>query len=161
MFGWAFDRENKPALDTLGEVRLFKGLSKVMLRKLLVELFEKEYNAGEIIFSEGDNGKALYIVMSGAVDIIKNNGSGDRVLAPLGPGSYFGELALISESPRFASAVAVEKTNLLIMYKSYFDSLIKGNSRISSRVLLNLAECLSGYICNRDLKEVFPCDVVE
>ena len=129
---------------------LFKGLNRNLLRKLLAELFEKEYHAGEIIFSEGDNGKALYIVMSGAVNIIKREGPGDKVLAPLGPGSYFGELALISETPRFATAVAVEKTNLLIMYKSYFDNLIKGNSRISSRVLLNLAESLSGYICGRD-----------
>jgi CRP/FNR family transcriptional regulator, cyclic AMP receptor protein len=161
MFGWAFDNENKDNLDVLGEVRLFKGLNKTLLRKLLIELFEKEYHAGEIIFSEGDNGKALYIVMSGAVNIVKKYGPGDKVLAPLGPGSYFGELALINESPRFATAVAVEKTNLLIMYKSYFDNLIKGNSRISSRVLLNLAECLSGYICGRDPKDAFPHDISE
>ena len=151
VFGWAFDSENKTSLDILSNVRLFKGLNKALLRKLLTELFEKEYNAGEVIFSEGDRGKALYIVMSGSVKIVKKTGSDDKVLAPLGPGSYFGELALISESPRFASAITDEKANLLIMYKSYFDNLIKGDSRISTRVLLNLAECLSGYICGRDL----------
>jgi len=161
IFGWAFDTQNKGNLEKLGEVRLFKGLSKALLRKLLIDLFEKEYDAGEIIFSEGDSGKALYIVMSGTVNIVKKDGSEDKVLAPLGPGSYFGELALISESPRFATAVAVEKTNLLIMYKSYFDHLIKGNSRISSRVLLNLAECLSGYICSRDPKDTFTRDISE
>lgn len=84
--------------------------------------------------------------MSGSVNIVKKCDSGDKLLAPLSPGSYFGELALISESPRFAAALAEEKTRLLIMYKSYFDNLIKGNSRISSRVLLNLAESLSHYI---------------
>jgi len=151
IFGWALDSGNKASLEILSNVRLFKGLNKTLLRKLLAELFEKEYNAGEIIFSEGDSGKALYIVMSGSVKIVKKTGSDDKVLAPLGPGSYFGELALISETPRFASAVVEEKAVLLIMYKSYFDNLIKGNSRISSRVLVNLAECLSGYICNRDL----------
>ena len=69
------------------------------------------------------------------------------MLASLGPGSYFGELALIKELPRFATAVVEEKTKLLIMYKSYFDNLIKSNSAISSRVLINLVESISGYIC--------------
>jgi CRP-like cAMP-binding protein len=146
LFTWAFDTENKNNLDIIAQVQLFKGLNNTLLRKLLIDLFEKEYGAGEIIFSEDDSGKALYIILSGSVNIVKKVESGHKVLAPLGPGSYFGELALISEAPRFASAVAEEKTNLLIMYKSYFDDLIKGNSRISSRVLLNLAESLSGYI---------------
>ena len=148
IFGWAFDTESNKDLDILSKVSLFKGLNKPLLRKLLIDLFEKEYGAGEIIFSEGDSGKALYIVMSGSVHIVKKTGSENKVLALLGPGSYFGELALISESPRFASAISEEKTNLLIMYKSYFDNLIKGNSRISSRVLLNLAKSLTDYIRN-------------
>ena len=159
ILGWAFDSENKASLDILSDVPLFKGLNRNLLRKLLAELFEKEYHAGEIIFSEGDKGKALYVVMSGVVNIVKKDGPGDKVLASLGPGSYFGELALINESPRFAAAVAVEETYLLIMYKSYFDNLIKGNSRISSRVLLNLAECLSGYISSRNVKDAFPRDI--
>ena len=96
-------------LAIISEVSLFKGLSKSLLRKLLIDLYEKEYAAGEIIFSEGDCGKALYIVMSGSVNIVKKSGSGDKVVAPLAPGSYFGELALISESPRFATAVADRK----------------------------------------------------
>ena len=146
LFGWALDKETNNDLAIISEVSLFKGLSKNLLRKLLIDLFEKEYDAGEIIFSEGDSGKALYIVMSGSVNIVKKCDAGDKVLAPLAPGSYFGELALISEAPRFASVIAEEKTRLLIMYKSYFDELINGNSRISSRVLLNLAGSLSQYI---------------
>ena len=148
LFRWAFDAgDEHKDLEVMAKVRLFTGLNNTLLRKLLIDLFEKEYDAGEIIFSEGDSGKALYIVMSGSVDIVKKADTGSKVLASLGPGSYFGEMALISDAPRFASAVAVgEKTNLLIMYKSYFDSLIKVNSRISSRVLMNLAESLSGYI---------------
>ena len=146
LFGWALDKENNDDLSTIGKVRLFHRLNKTLLRKLLIDLFEKEYYAGEIIFSEGDSGKALYIVMSGSVTIVKKCDSGEKLLASLSPGSYFGELALISESPRYATAISEEKTRLLIMYKSYFDNLIKGNSRISSRVLLNLAESLSQYI---------------
>jgi CRP-like cAMP-binding protein len=146
-FQWAVDTEKENELAILKNVPLFNGLNKTQLRKLLIDLFEKDYTAGETVFSEGDIGKALYIVMGGSVKIVKNTPAGDKVLAALNPGSYFGELALIKESPRFAAAVAEENTRLLIMYKSYFDNLIKGNSVISSCVLLNLVESLSGYIC--------------
>lgn len=146
LFKWALDTEKEHNLHILKDVQLFKGLNRKLLRKLLIDLVEKEYEAGEIIFSEGDVGKALYVILDGSVKIVKKTDSGEKVLAVLGPGSYFGELALINQSPRFASAITEEKANLLIMYKSYFDNLIKGNSAISSRVLLNLVSSLSNYI---------------
>jgi CRP-like cAMP-binding protein len=140
------DTEKQPHLDILKEVMLFKGLNKNLLRKLIIDLVPKEYNAGEIIFSEGDTGKALYIIMAGSVKISKKVDPGEKILASFGPASYFGELALINQSPRFATAIAQENTNLLIMYKSYFDDLINGNNIISTRILLNLVESLSQYI---------------
>lgn len=148
LFKWACDTEKDRDLKILTEVSLFGGLKKHFLRKLLTEMFEKEYREGEKIFSEGDTGKALYIVMAGSVKIIRQADSREQILARLGPGSYFGELALIKESPRFASAIAEEKARLLIMYKSYFDSLMKGNGAISSQILVNLVETLSSYISN-------------
>lgn len=150
LFGWALDKGSDDDLAVIGAVRLFKGLGKNLLRTLLIGLFEKEYALGETIFSEGDRAKALYIVMSGSVKIVKKSATGDKLLARLTQGSYFGELALISESPRFATAITEDNTRLLIMYKSYFEDLIKGNSRISSRVLLNIAESLSQYIHGGD-----------
>ncbi len=146
LFGWALDKEKKRRVAILQKVHLFKGLRSNLLMKLLVDLVEKEYEPGEVIFSEDEIGKALYIILEGSVAITKK-GKGDRlVLAELPAGSYFGELALIDQMPRFASASAQERTTLLIMYKSYFDNLIKGSSAISSRVLLNLVELLSTYI---------------
>lgn len=149
-FNWALDSEKEHSVSVLREVLLFKGLNKKLSRKLLIDLIEKEYKPGEIIFSEGDSGKALYVILSGSVRIVKKINSGQKILANLGPGSYFGELALINQLPRFASAVADAESNLLIMYKSYFDNLIKGNSAISSQVLFNLAESLSYYICRSE-----------
>ncbi|MEW6109599.1 MAG: cyclic nucleotide-binding domain-containing protein [Nitrospirota bacterium] len=153
LFKWAIDSEKSYKLDIIREVPLFNGLNNNLLRKLLTDLVEKKYNAGDIIFSEGDDGKALYIVMDGSVKIAKKIDSGENTLAVLGPGSYFGELALINQSPRFATAVAEKDSNLLIMYKSYFDDLIKGNSAISSRILLNLVRSLSNYICRNQTIE--------
>ncbi|MBI5848946.1 MAG: cyclic nucleotide-binding domain-containing protein [Nitrospirae bacterium] len=146
LFGWALDKEKERRVAILQKVHLFKGLRRNLLMKLLVDLVEKEYEAGELIFSEGEIGKALYIILEGSVALTKKGKEAPLVLAELQAGSYFGELALIDQMPRFATASAQEKTILLIMYKSYFDDLIKGSAAISSRVLLNLVELLSVYV---------------
>jgi CRP-like cAMP-binding protein len=145
-FTWALDTTRESHLRTLGDVPLFKGMGKKLLRKLLIDLIQKKYTAGDIIFHEGESGKAVYVVLEGSVKIIKKSNLENRTLAVLGPGSHFGELALLSHCERFATAAAEKDALLLIMYKSYFDDLIRGNSAISSRVLLNLAEILSNYI---------------
>jgi CRP-like cAMP-binding protein len=145
-FAWALDSPRASHLRVLGDVPLFKGMGKKLLRKLLIDLIEKTYMTGDVIFHEGDSGKALYVVLEGLVKISKWSHSGDRTLAVLGPGSHFGELALLNQRSRFATAVAEKESLLLIMYKSYFDDLIRGNSAISSKILLNLAEILSNYI---------------
>jgi len=146
------DTTRESHLRTLSDVPLFTGMGKKLLRKLLIDLIEKKYTAGDIIFHEGESGKAVYVVLDGSVKIIKKSNSESKTLAVLGPGSHFGELSLIGQCSRFATAVAEKDSILLIMYKSYFDDLIRGNSAISSRILLNLAEILSNYI-QRDQPE--------
>lgn len=146
LFSWALDKEKERRIGILQKVHLFKGLRRNLLMKLLVDLVEKEYEQGEVIFSEGEIGKALYIILDGSVAIAKKCDGDCAVLAELPAGSYFGELALIDQMPRFATATTQKRTTLLIMYKSYFDDLIKGSPAISSHVLLNLVELLSAYV---------------
>jgi len=145
-FSWALDKTRESRLQTLSDGPLFKGISKKLLRKLLIDLIEKKYAEGDIIFHEGEVGKAVYVVLEGSVKIIKESNPENKTLHVLGLGSHFGELALIGNTSRFASAVAEKDSLLLIMYKSYFDDLIRGNSAISARILLNLAEIMSDYI---------------
>ena len=145
-FTWALDTTRESHIHTLGAVPLFKDMGKKLLRKMLVDLIQKKYTAGDVIFHEGESAKAVYVILDGSVRIIKKTNSENKTLAVLGPGAHFGELALIGHRSRFATAVAEEDTLLLVMYKSYFDDLIRGNSAISSRILLNLAEILANYI---------------
>lgn len=145
-FSWALDPDKQHRLNVLKKVPLFQGLNHKLLRKLMVDLIEKEYATGETVFREGDPGKALYILLDGSVSIVKQVNSAGKTLAALGPGTHFGELALVSDDPRFASAVAASHCRILIMYKAYFDDLIRSNSAISSKVLLNLAATLVHYL---------------
>ena len=151
-FTWALDTTRESYLQTLSKAPLFKGMGKTLLRKLLIDLVEKKYVAGDIIFHEGEIGKAVYFVLEGSVKIIKRSDSENKTLHVLEPGSHFGELSLIGHTARFATAAAEKDSLLLIMYKSYFDDLIRNNNAISTRILLNIAEGLSNYI-NRNEPE--------
>ncbi len=142
---WTIDPEQLRRLDLLEKVPLFAGLSRRQLGKLLVKLFEKEYGAGDTIFLEGEPGKALFIVLDGRVSICRAGLGGEHRLATLAPGAYFGELALIDDLPRSATARADEPSALLILYKSHFDDLIEGHTTIAIRVMGNLLKALAGY----------------
>src|SRR6185369_10469609 len=143
---WAMDPEQVRRLRLLGGVPLFVGLTRRQLGKLLVKLFEKNYTGGETIFREGDPGKAVFIVLDGRISIIRSVEGTEKTLASLGPGAYFGELALIDDQPRFAAARAEEETILLILYKSHFDDLIEGQKALAIRVMENLLKTLAGYV---------------
>ena len=133
-------------LRFLGNVPLFAGLSQKQLGKLLVKLFEKEYAVGETVFLQGDPGKALFIVLSGKILILRSRNAVEEQVASLDQGSYFGELALIDDQPRSASARAAEPSVLLILYKSDFDDLIEGHRVLAIKVMANLLKALAGYV---------------
>jgi len=140
------DHEQSLRLRFLAKVPLFAGLSQKQLGKLLVKLFEKEYPPGETIFMQGEPGKALFIVLSGKILIVRGDQEAEEQLATLDPGSYFGELALIDDQPRSASARAGESSVLLILYKSDFDDLIEGHRTIAIKVMANLLKALARYV---------------
>jgi CRP-like cAMP-binding protein len=143
---WAMDAEKRRKLELLAKVPLFAGLNRHQLGKLLVKLFDKQYPAGEIIFREGDPGKAVFIVRAGKISISRTGDGVEKPLATLGPGGYFGELALIDDQPRFAGARADEDSVLLILYKSHFDDLIEGHKALAIQVMENLLKTLAGYV---------------
>jgi CRP/FNR family cyclic AMP-dependent transcriptional regulator len=68
--------------------------------------FLKSFGNGEVIFAEGSVGRHMYVVVSGRVDIRMKAGDGEAVVATLGKGDLFGEMALVDSLPRSASAIA-------------------------------------------------------
>jgi CRP/FNR family cyclic AMP-dependent transcriptional regulator len=145
------DGEQLHRLELLAKVPLFAHLSRRQLGKLLVKLFEKSYGAGELIFTQGEPGKALFVVFTGKVAIFRDDHEREEQLATLSPGAYFGELALIDDQPRFASARADEPAVLLMLYKSDFDDLVEGHRTIAIKIMTNLLRTLAGYIRSAQL----------
>jgi len=115
--------------DTIRNIPLFSGLSREDVAKVMGNLAEVEFAAGTTIFSQGDRGDALYLVQSGAVQVVLNVGAGrSETIAVLGPQEYFGEMALLTSEPRSASVVAVKNSVLWKLSRESWDELIARHS---------------------------------
>jgi CRP-like cAMP-binding protein len=84
-------------------------------------LNRKVFQAGQVIFAEGQEGGAAYVVQRGLVEIAKEGPHGPRVLGHVPAGGIFGEMALIDNKPRMAGARAVEETVCLVVPKRLLD----------------------------------------
>jgi CRP-like cAMP-binding protein len=143
---WARDPEQARRVALLARTPIFAGLSRRLLGRLAATLFEKAYEPGEIVFREGDPGKGLFIIVDGAVVIAREPARGTGPLATLGPGEAFGELALIDDLPRSATAWVTVPSRLLILYRSHFEGLVEGDRGVALIVARNLLRRLASYV---------------
>jgi CRP-like cAMP-binding protein len=109
----------------------------------LFQRFGKEFPKGTVLFREGETGKEMFVLQAGRVVITKTVRDTEKTLAVLGPGEFFGEMALISNKPRNATAVVEEAARLLVIDPKTFEGMVRGNSEIAVRMIKKLAERLS------------------
>jgi CRP/FNR family transcriptional regulator, cyclic AMP receptor protein len=109
----------------------------------LFQRFGRELPQGTVLFKEGEPGKEMYVLQSGKVTISKTVRDVEKVLATLGPGEFFGEMAIISNKPRNATATVAEDARLLVIDPKTFESMIRGNAEIAVRMIKKLADRLS------------------
>lgn len=106
-------------------------------------LFEKygvEYSPGEIIFCEFEPGNEFYFVHSGQVKIVKIIGSTEKTLDILEAGDIFGEMAILEEEPRSASAIALGHVKLFKFHRDNFEALLHGNPQLAYKLLVIFAK---------------------
>ncbi len=102
----------------------------------------KTYDAGTMLFRDGDAGEAMYVIRDGRVRIFKEARGEEKTLAYLGPGEFFGEMALLSGKPRTASAEVVETTRLFAVDAQTFGTMIRSNGEIAVRLIQRMAQRL-------------------
>ena len=100
------------------------------------------FKKGDVIFEEQDEGKEMYLIDSGEIQIVKTIGNVDVNIASLSSGDFFGEMALITGSRRSASAIALTDCNLHVMDKESYMSNITNNRDFVNRVIVTLARRL-------------------
>jgi CRP-like cAMP-binding protein len=97
--------------------------------------FARTFKPGEIIFSEYEPGHTFYLIQSGRVKLIKNTGEFERTLDILQPTEMFGEMAILENSPRSATAIALDEVNVIELNAQNFEPLILGNPQIALKLL--------------------------
>lgn len=91
--------------------------------------------AGEIIFCEYEPGDAFYLIQTGKVKIVKIVGDVEKTIDILQPGEFFGEMALLEQAPRSATALALTDVRLLEFNQQNFEILMQGNPQIALNIL--------------------------
>jgi CRP-like cAMP-binding protein len=115
-------------------------------------MHERCFLPDEIIFDEGEEGQALYLVMAGHVRISQAHPDGPKVVAELAPGSFFGDLALLDNSPRNAQARAIDACELAVFFRNDFLGLMETDAVIGYKISLALARHIG-----RRLREWMGC----
>ena|SRR3989339_92373 len=155
-WGNIFSQDNvQNTISILKNIPLFSNINLSDLIKLSKFLHSRKYSQNEIVFLEKEPGAGLYIVKSGSVKIfIKSLDGQERILAKLEKGCFFGEVALIDESPRSASVIALEETELLGFFRPDLMTLMDRDPRLSSQILLHLATVLGQRLreTNKEIK---------
>ena len=139
-WGNIFRRRAAPddPLTVLGHIPIFASLSRRQLQAVERILHRRTYSQGEEVFRQGDPGVGMYIVVRGRVLISQDPGA--VVLAELGEGDFFGEIALLNETPRSATATALQNTTLFGFFQPDLISILERQPRIGVAVLRSLAE---------------------
>jgi CRP-like cAMP-binding protein len=142
--------------EALGRVELFRGLSAKGLEKVASIAIEENHGAGHTLFREGDVGDRLYVLVEGRTRISRRvPGMGEEALAVLGPGSSFGEMALIDDVPRSADAIVHERARLLVLSKEAVQDLMFLDKELAYEVLWNTVRILSRRLRETNDKMTF------
>lgn len=139
--------------ELLRQIPFFSELTREELDSLGAKTSERKFPSGYRIFSEGDPGDALYIILGGAVAIAKSvPGGKEETLAVLRAGNFFGEMALLDAFPRSASAVVTREADLLMLARNNLDSLLNRYSEMGCKLYKVFATTLSLRLREMDEK---------
>ena len=122
-------------LEALREVGLFRAYGDELLRELAAACRQVEFDTGDLLFEYATPGHAMYIVMSGSVQIFRN----EQLIAISHPYDPVGELALIDSGPRSTSVRAVERTQLLEITEHEFERFLRPDAVALSKLLIALS----------------------
>lgn len=144
--------------EALQQVPFFADLNPEELAQLSARLVPRRFSAGQIIFHHGDPGGLLYIISKGKIKITYSTLDGqEALLAILGANDFFGELALLDEAPRSATAEALESTEALTLHREDFIGFIRNNPDFSLHVLQTLTQRIRNL--NNQISDIFFLDL--
>jgi len=115
----------KKMIHALSNVKILQLLPAEEVVQLIPHVKTVRFSAGKTIFSQGDPASELYFIVEGSVQVLRGSGPEAKLIAELGEGDTFGEIALISDQPRTATVRAKTDTEVCTIHKLEFEQLIK------------------------------------
>jgi CRP/FNR family transcriptional regulator, cyclic AMP receptor protein len=135
----------------LRSVPMFHDLKGPSLEVLFDYLEEHQWNAGDVIFREGDLGRTMYVIREGEVEVQRNSTAGNAVsIVRLGPGETFGEMTLVELQPRSATVIAKRKTTTYALTNLDLWNLYKSDNYTYVIVLQNICRMVSRRLRKAD-----------
>jgi len=128
--------------ELLANIVLFESLTADDLASLSQRVEEVQYEQGEVIFQQGDEGSSLFVIEDGAVEISYGEGKARVILTSLFTGQYFGELSLFDGSPRSATATAAKRSRLIRLDRDDLVDFVNKNPPAALRIIAEMSERL-------------------
>lgn len=125
-------------LDRLQEVPIFRGLNRKQIEIIGKQADTINVDAGKVVIKEGEHGEEFFVVVSGKLSIT----AGEKEVAVIGDGDFFGELALFDPAPRDATVTALAPTELLVIDSRRFAPLLEDVPLLARKVAAHLARRL-------------------
>ncbi len=126
-------------IELLANVPLFAGLSKRELGDIAYVADELDVPAGRTLMKEGERGREFLVIETGTVKVTRKG----RPVRELGPGDWFGEIALIADIPRTATVTTTSEVRVLVLTDRAFDKLIRDVPSITYKVLRSVGDRLA------------------
>lgn len=122
--------------DALGLCPFFEGLSRRDLEELAKRTEDLEVEAGKALAREGEPGSEFFVIVEGEVSVTKDG----QEIRTLGPGEFFGEIALIEDRPRTATVTAKTPLRFFVLTRQSFRSLLQHQPELEEKVMRALEE---------------------
>lgn len=138
-------------VDMLRAIPMFADLQSNKLKLLVFASDRVSYNAGDVMFQQGDEADAAYVVISGEADVLVSSGGDASKVAVLGPDSFVGDMAILCDIPRTATVRANSKMETLQIKKEHLMELINDTPALAVSVLKEVVQRLAKT--TKDLSE--------
>ena len=128
-------------IDHLTQVPLFSACSKDELRKLARRTTDIPVPEGHVLVKEGDRGLEFFVIVSGRAKVSRTG----RKVGELGPGDFFGELALLIDADRNATVTALTPMEAIVLSRREFEAALADAPRMTRRIMSGMAARLAEY----------------
>jgi CRP-like cAMP-binding protein len=147
--------EIRKLVSLLEKIKFFEKLKVKELEELAKHIKKETALKGKVLIKQGDIGDAFYMVAEGKVSVWFDKPDEKVLLSYLGPGEFFGEMALVTQNPRSATVVAEEFCRFYVLYSYDFKELIMKNPKISFVIETALRKRRLGTMQKRGLIDFF------